>query len=341
MARSWQVCRVLFCVLLVASINASASDLTLMTFNVENLFDSRHDEGKNDETYLPKALKADPRHIAKCNKVRVKRWRDQCLFWDWNETVVDTKLGVIATAIKQVNQGSGPDIIAFQEVENAAILDRLRREYLDGLGYEYATLLEGNDKRGIDVAFLSKYPTQNARLHAIAFSEQQKERIGDTRPILEATFLLPGGERVTGLNVHFPAPYHPKEMRESAYKTLNRIVSQLPEDRAIFAAGDFNTTFAENREFAMLNRWVRPTWQVAHDLCSECPGTSFYPPKNEWSFLDMILWRPTQDWEMTSSYLANDTIEQMTTKGTPKRFSLPEATGVSDHWPLVLSVTTP
>ena len=61
MARSWQVCRVLFCVLLVASINASASDLTLMTFNVENLFDSRHDEGKNDETYLPKALKADPR----------------------------------------------------------------------------------------------------------------------------------------------------------------------------------------------------------------------------------------------------------------------------------------
>jgi hypothetical protein len=55
----------------------------------------------------------------------------------------------------------------------------------------------------------------------------------------------------------------------------------------------------------------------------------------------MILWRPTQDWEMASSYLANDTTEQMTTKGTPKRFSLPEATGVSDHWPLVLSVTTP
>ena len=56
MARSWQVCRVLICVLLVTIVQARASDLTLMTFNVENLFDLRHDEGKNDETYLPKTL---------------------------------------------------------------------------------------------------------------------------------------------------------------------------------------------------------------------------------------------------------------------------------------------
>ena len=88
----------------------------------------------------------------------------------------------------------------------------------------------------------------------------------------------------------------------------------------------------------MLKRWVRPTWQVAHDLCEACPGTSYYPPKDDWSFLDMVLWRSTPGWKMTGSFLANQTSEQVLPNGTPKRFQLPEASGVSDHWPLVMVV---
>ena len=41
---------------------------------------------------------------------------------------------------------------------------------------------------------------------------------------------------------------------------------------------------------------------------------------------------------MAASYLANETEAQITDAGTPRRFELPEATGVSDHWPLVLEV---
>ena len=43
-------------------------------------------------------------------------------------------------------------------------------------------------------------------------------------------------------------------------------------------------------------------------------------------------------WTMTSSYLANKTAAQITSEGTPKRFELPEATGLSDHWPLVMVI---
>ena len=67
----------------------------------------------------------------------MRRWRDQCLYWDWSEAVVDQKLRVVSDAIKQVN-GEGPDIIALQEVENIGILERLRRDYLEGLRYQPA-----------------------------------------------------------------------------------------------------------------------------------------------------------------------------------------------------------
>ena len=106
-----------------------------------------------------------------------------------------------------------------------------------------------------------------------------------------------------------------------------------------FAAGDFNTTNQEDTEKDMLDRLVRGTWQVAHDLCVDCSGTSYYPPKDEWSFLDMVLWRPVGTWQMTAGYLANQTAAQVTASGTPRRFELPEATGVSDHWPLVMEIT--
>lgn len=324
--------------LLLLAGHGEAASLRIMTFNVENLFDTTHDAGKNDETYLPLEEKQSQRHVDACNEIEVERWRDQCLYWDWSEAVVERKLTVIGRAIRQVNGGRGPDIIAFQEVENRAILERLRTEHLGELGYEPAVLLEGRDRRGIDVAFLSKLAVLGARLHEIDFPEAQRRRVGDTRPILEATFALPDGEPLTGYAVHFPAPFHPTVMRESAYKTLNALLDALPSDRSAFAAGDFNTTRAEDAEEDMLERWVRPRWEVAHDLCEGCPGTSYYPPTDDWSFLDMVLWRPAGAWRMVGSHLANETPAQVTADGTPRRFALPEANGLSDHWPLVMEL---
>ena len=79
---------------LVVTLSASvaAEPIRIMTFNVENLFDTKHDEGKNDETYLPLAAKQNDAHRGKCARISVERWRDQCLFWDWNERVLDRRL---------------------------------------------------------------------------------------------------------------------------------------------------------------------------------------------------------------------------------------------------------
>jgi len=328
-----------------ATVPASVPPVSIMTFNVENLFDNVDDPGKNDLTYLALSAKQGEAHKAVCGEIEVDRWRDQCLNWDWSDDIINHKLEVVAGVILQVNDGRGPDIVALQEVENLGILERLRNEHLADAGYNEAILIEGHDLRGVDVAFLTRLPLAGPpTLYRTDFGDAEQERVADTRGILEATFELPDGSLLTGYAVHFPAPFHPTEMREAAYRHLNGLRSALPPDRAAFAAGDFNTTSAEDREKAMLERFVRPDWTIAHEVgCEGCPGTSYYARRGDWSFLDMILWSPASDggekttWSLRadSVQIANRAPGQVRPDGTPWRFEMPDGAGVSDHWPVV------
>jgi len=318
--------------------------VTVMTFNVENLFDNYDDPDKDDETYLRLADKQSVAHVEKCNEIAVESWRNQCLHFDWQDAVIDHKLTVLAETIKQVDDGRGADIIALQEVENIAILERLRTEFLADSGYLPAILIEGQDIRGIDVAFLSRLPLSSpATLHWLDF-EDYPDRVGDTRGVLEATFELPDGSLLTGFSVHFPAPFHPTEMRELAYEHLNSLRANLPSDRSSFAAGDFNTTSSEDRELGLLDRFVKPHWTIAHELCDGCKGTQYYAPDDSWSFLDMILFAPGRGknttWQIRaeSVRIANHYAQQVTKDGTPLRFDPLERIGVSDHWPVLLTL---
>ena len=319
--------------------------VSIMTFNVENLFDNVDDPGKTDYTFLALEDKQTDEHRAACAGIEVERWREQCLDWDWSDAMIETKLGVVAAAILQVNDGRGADIVALQEVENLGILERLRTEFLADAGYEPAILIEGRDLRGIDVAFLTRLPlVGDPTLHTIEFGDADERRVLDTRGILQADFRLPDGGVLTGFAVHFPAPFHPTGMRETAYRRLNGLREALPADRYVFAAGDFNTTSVEDRDKAMLERFVRPYWTVAHEIgCADCRGTSYYAPRDDWSFLDMILWSPASDrgenatWSLRadSVRIANAAPGQTRPDGTPWRFETPQGSGVSDHWPVV------
>lgn len=313
--------------------------VSLMTFNVENLFDNVHDDGKDDLTYLPAAHKTAPAHIEQCEKIEVERWRDQCLYWDWNDDIVERKLRVVAAAILAADA----DVIALQEVENIRILETLRKRFLTNAGYKYSVLVEGSDARGIDVAFLSKLPlVGEPTLHPITFVDIPAERVADTRGILEATFKLPDGSMLTGFAVHFPAPYHPIEMRIQAYQALTKLRQALPADHAVFAAGDFNTISREMQQTSILTDNVRPHWQIAHELgCGDCKGTYYYARDDNWSFLDMILFAQGESrWAIVadSVRIENTTADQVTAQNTPNRFELPEGTGVTDHWPLAVDI---
>lgn len=319
--------------------------VTIMTFNVENLFDNVDAPDKDDKAYLPIDVKQTESHIAACNEIEVDRWRDECLNLDWSDETIDYKLSILADTIRQID--GGPDIIAFQEIENAAMLARLNDEHLADLGYGSAILIEGQDNRGIDVAFLTRLPVVGEPvLHAVSFPDYP-EREGDTRGLLEATFELPNGDLLTGFAVHFPAPFHPTAMRESAYADLNARLAGLPADRPVFAAGDFNTTSSEVESTDIWGRLVRPDWTIAHETgCDGCPGTAYYARDDSWSFLDIILFSASRGENTTwgiragSVRIANGIEAQVTADRTPNRFNGAERSGVSDHWPLVMTIET-
>lgn len=324
-----------------------------MTFNVENLFDARHDEGKLDHTFLPLSLKNTPAHRQACKRAKRQSWRDQCLTWDWSEKVLAIKLDRLARSIVRINAGRGPDLLVLQEVENIGILRRLRTR-LGPRGYGEPILIEGHDRRGIDVAFVSRLALVGAaQLHEIPFSPGTRKRHGDTRGVLQATFALPDGRPLTAFAVHLPAPYHPQSMRAAALRFINRLRARLPARAMVVLAGDFNIAADEADKTGIVEQYASPHWLVAHQIgCHQCRGTTYYQPKRQWSFLDMIWlsenlgesaarpapWRVIAD----SIAVANGTAWQVSASGTPARFDPAKALagqpGLSDHWPLTVTL---
>ena len=311
-----------------------ASKFTVMTFNVENLFDNLDDPQKEDETYLPSSMKTSKIHIDQCNKIEVFKWRDDCLNMDWNDEVIEYKLNVIAETILSYEK-HGPDVIGFQEVENENILKQLF-DRLKNHGYKFYTLVEGNDDRGIDNAFISKYKILNSKLHQIEFTGGSKDQIGDTRPILESVFMIKDKE-VSIYNVHFPAPYNPLFMRKDAFATLDKLASN--NEKIAIALGDFNVTSAENAKEKLYEN-IHKTWFVSHlDQCAECKGTNYYYRDDRWSFLDAVMLKRGGSAEFVENSVEIIKVDAQTRDdGSPIRFNSKGLYGVSDHFPVVVKI---
>jgi len=323
----------LFLTLLISD-DLVAKNFSVMTFNVENMFDNLDDPNKEDETYLPVSMKTSQTHISNCNELRYQRWRDDCLKMDWNDEVIDYKLAATAEVILSYGM-HGPDIIGFQEIENINILEKLFK-LLEPHGYKYYALVEGNDKRGIDNAFISKNKILSTQLHQIKFTGGTKDQIGDTRPILEGVFEL-GGHDVSIFNVHFPAPYNPRFMRQDAFNTLNELSNK--NSRVNIALGDFNVTSAENAEANLYGKF-NLDWYISHlDQCKECKGTNYYFQEDRWSFLDAVMLKKHRNSKFIENSIVVVTADIHTRDdGSPIRFNSKELYGVSDHFPVVAEI---
>ncbi|PIE13040.1 MAG: endonuclease/exonuclease/phosphatase [Rhodobacterales bacterium] len=82
---------------------------------------------------------------------------------DTSFDIYDTRAKrITAKALKEIDA----DIVCLQEVENQPVLDRFNSEFLArrrDKRYRHRVLLDGNDPRRIDVAFLSRYPIRAVR----------------------------------------------------------------------------------------------------------------------------------------------------------------------------------
>lgn len=321
--------------------------VSVMAYNVENLFDSEHDPDRTDWAYLPLAAKKTPEHRKVCEEAGARRL-DECMSMDWSEPVVKRKLERLADVIKQVNDGRGPDILIMEEVENERILKRLRDEYLKESNYQTLILIEGPDTRGIDVALMSRLPqAEPAKLHIVPWkgnNAEDQKWMQKSRGVLQSNLRLPDGEILTVFSIHFPSPSNPLYWREQAIANLIKLKSELPAGRMYVAGGDFNIAAEEEHKEGLYRKKLAEEFQVSHLIgCKGCQGTNYYHAKRSWSFLDALLFAKhmtadgTATWyvEPDSIYIPNQTRHQTNRWFSPARFEPDGAVGVSDHWPIL------
>lgn len=323
--------------------------LTVMTYNLENLFDTLDDPGKDDETYLPlKVKQASPELQKKCHSLKKKEWKKECLNLDWSEKVLQSKMKRIADVILKSNKDNGPDILILQEVENINVLEMLRTQHLSKYYPHKGLLIEGPDKRGIDVAILSKLINiKDPKLHLLKFTAENdlpKNKLPKTRGILEANFSLPDTSNLHVFAVHFPSQGTPSPARKQALKQLHQLIKQKPTSDFIIAGGDFNITAYEegkNKYFESLKGELL----ISHlEGCHECKGTNYFHPRKSWSFLDVLVFSKNFSdgaWALDKSSIRvfNTNLYQNNKWGSPMKFEQGRhQQGVSDHWPLMAEI---
>lgn len=318
----------------------NSDEISVMTFNVENLFDSKDDPGVNDESFLPLALKQNAVHQERCAKITNEFYRRECLELDWNENVIHQKMKNISDVLLQVDGGRGADIVLIQEIENKELLAKLNQNYLQKGEYQTVALEQGFDTRGINVGLLSRLPlVGQPKLHRIPFSKEN-ERIR-TRGILEVSLLSPQGREIVVFVAHFPSQSNPTSARQEAHLFLLSLMNRH-EGKMIIAGGDLNTTELEEKSFGYFSQiYQNPgRYYVSHLYgCRECPGTHVF--KNEWGFLDILIF--PQYKEQLGFEISPEKIDVLRTHpthvnalGIPQRFDPVALTGVSDHAPKYL-----
>ena len=332
--------------LLLASVcfSASAKQISIMAYNVENFFDTQHDSNTEDWTWLPQETKKTIQGFAKkCEGFSTQFYVRECMNLDWTTSKMTNKINNIAKVLKASDKsGMGPDIVAFEEIENINAVNFLVNNSLKGMGYKSVVLIEGDDSRGIDVALISKYPVTRSTRHAI-FVQGRKL---NTRGILEVEVDVNGKKVVVFVN-HWPSQANPAEERLASAEVLKTRSESVKADLVV-ALGDFNTLDTDvPRPFEPLNNFFDAETEARRLNVTLNPGTHYF--RGEWTSLDHLfvhkalkgvqpLWKSykivAEDFMMTS---AQDHKGKVGTERIPNRFNASQGTGFSDHLPIMMA----
>lgn len=323
--------------------------ITIMSYNVENLFDDA-DNGTEYREFDPGE-------------------------GEWTTDHFYAKMLALAEVIESVCP-ERPDILALQEVENLDTLETFRDDVLKNGGYRYAALVEAPEA-AVNTGVLSSFPLTDVRSHLL--HGESTERL---RSILEVE-IDAGGTKLFLFNNHWKSKAGGAEETEylrieSAELLAGRIMSILAEDPSaeIVVCGDLN----ENHdEYARIGK-AYPTALLpagegaagadpAAPICltgdpekmqnvmngggSESESLVLYSPwfkseargsyvyRNSWETIDHFLLGPGLFDEEGITYAGFSVGKKpfmLDEEGHPLRWYTETRSGYSDHLPLLLDL---
>jgi len=254
-----------------------SDELSILFYNVENLFDTEDNPLTNDEEFTPDG----GRH--------------------WNYKKKKRKLLNLSKAILSASSWDLPTVIALCEVENGEVLNELVN-FTPLKAYSYNIIhKESPDHRGIDVAFLY----DSKKFYPLSYDHYPlKNKYGSvkhTREILYVSGILNQSDTIHFFVNHWPSRYggllETKPERKLAAKMLKQKVDELQLDFVapkILILGDFNDQpYDESLERVLFAEKVASKvsktklYNLSFDWVVEKKGTLKY--QSQWSVYDQII----------------------------------------------------
>lgn len=283
-------------------------------WNVENLFDCRHDSLKNDQEFLPEGT------------------------YHWTKTRYWKKLDNLSRTIATIaGEDNWPMIVGMCEVENDTVLhDLTHRSTLRRARYSYVHE-EGPDVRGVDVAML--YDSLQFRLlgHNTVRIPSAEHGYRPTRDILHVWGLCPTlPDTLHIIIVHLPSRAGSGRKgelhRRLAVDTLCGLLDELA-GKNIILMGDFNAE-PDDKIFRSIGKRLTSLMPRNHKELRREQGTYYF--RKLWGYLDHILVSPNMLSHIDGSVSVGRLPFLLTKEGAPWRtFQGPVYKGgISDHLPI-------
>ena len=247
-------------------------------YNLENLFDTIHDKGKNDDQYLPDGQNR------------------------WNGRKYHQKLRNMARVLADMGTdklpGIGCALIGVSEVENAKCMeDLVAQEPLKARGYKFVHV-EGPDYRGVDCALIYNprlFKVNNVKLVPYVYI-LEKDSKRNTRGFLTVSGTL-AGEHVVVIVNHLPSRGAESFYREEGGRQLRIVKDSLVKEdpnAKIIVMGDMNDDPQDKSMAVSLGaqRKMKDVekgglWNPWWDVLANGAGTLQYDGK--WNLFDQII----------------------------------------------------
>ncbi|MCL2277663.1 MAG: endonuclease/exonuclease/phosphatase family protein [Treponema sp.] len=327
-------------------IQEEITSLTMMTWNINNLFDG-NDDGYEYAEYQQAS--------------------------GWSAEKYLGRINAITDAIKKIDEL--PDIIMFQEVESRAIIDDIAAALSQDFLWSH---FAGNPASAIGLGIISRFPLIDAKTHSITIGNETTPR-----PVLETKVQTTKGDFII-FTCHWKSKIGGDDVtenirRSSARAILRRVreIWKSEPDTGIIITGDLNENFNEfykqsskyicallpddpycvtlsnieeekQMDYIVITGAVPPLPVYFPDetiiffspwVNELSDGSYFY--KNNWETIDHFLvshqFFNRTGWEYSHTFTAG--FEPFTNvHGYPAAYNPRTGNGLSDHLPLIMTL---
>lgn len=312
-----------------ARCQAACDSLMVMFYNVENLFDCQDDSLKDDDEFLPTAI----RH--------------------WHVGRFKRKMADISRVIVNSGRGAIPAIVGLCEVENEYVMRYLTRySPLKQLGYRHV-MTDSPDERGIDVAIIY----QRERFKPVATRSVRVDvspaGASPTRDLLHCCGLVATGDTLDIIACHLPSRRGGSATAAKARRmVLDRLRSYADSLTAVRTSanivimGDFNTPAGD----AMLAKaFDDGSYALLTAAYADSTEVGSYKYRALWQTYDHIIANRrlleasgslsiTPARVVADAYLLTDDTKHLGRKPRRTYVGMRYAGGISDHLPVIATV---